>query len=185
MSRVSVVLAAGAARRFGSDKLSARFRGEALVYHAIRAARAAPVERVVVIAHPALETGVWDGSPAVEVVRLSSGALSETLAAGVRAALGAEGLFVFLGDMPLVPHDIAGRLAAIIGQAFAAVPRSGGVAGHPVLFAARAFPKLAELTGDTGAGRLLRDRDDVAYLEVDDDAILRDVDRPEDLSALG
>ena len=44
MTLVALVLAAGSARRFGSDKLSAPFRGLPLVRHAIRAARANPVD---------------------------------------------------------------------------------------------------------------------------------------------
>lgn len=184
MRLVALVLAAGAARRFGGDKLSAPLRGEPLLFHAIRAARAAPVERVVIVARPGLETGAWAGAPPVETLRLESTALSDSLRAGIAAAGDADGAFVFLGDMPELPPDEAARLAARLGDAFAAVPRHGGKPGHPVLLAARAFPEIARLTGDAGAGKLLRGRADVVF---DDDAqagIHPDVDRPEDLARL-
>ncbi|MCJ2184388.1 NTP transferase domain-containing protein, partial [Novosphingobium sp. 1949] len=99
----AIVLAAGAARRFGSDKLSAPLEGEPLVFHAIRTARLAPVERVIVVAHCALAIGDWPGTPPVEPVRLASDALATSLRAGLAAAQahGAlDGVFVFLGDMP-------------------------------------------------------------------------------------
>jgi molybdenum cofactor cytidylyltransferase len=102
----AVVLAAGSARRFGSDKLSATFDGKPLISHAIRAAQAAPVDRVVVVAHPALDLGA---STELALVRLASGALSDSLRAGLAAAGDVDGLFVFLGDMPLVPHGAASR----------------------------------------------------------------------------
>ncbi|HUD29183.1 MAG TPA: nucleotidyltransferase family protein [Novosphingobium sp.] len=178
---VAVVLAAGRATRFGSDKLSALLDGEPLLFHAIRAARAAPVTKVLVVARPGLDTGDWPGAPPVEIVRLVSTALSDTLKAGIAAAGEADGAFVFLGDMPRLPHGLAARLAAAIGPAYAAMPRHAGKPGHPVLFSARAFTDIATLTGDEGAGRLLRRHGDVAFDECTDPAIHFDVDRPEDL----
>lgn len=181
MNLVALVLAAGSARRFGSDKLSASLAGEALIRHAIRAARAAPVNRVIVVARPGLDIGEWPDDPPVEVMQIKSDALSSSLKAGIAAAAGTEGAFVFLGDMPRIPHGEAARLAAILGSAYAALPRHKGRPGHPVLLSARAFPDIARLSGDSGAGPLLKNRPDVAFDECPDPAIHFDVDRPEDL----
>ncbi len=184
MTYVAIVLAAGAGRRFGGDKMQAAFRGAPLVRHAIRAARAAPVSRIIVVRPPDLALGDWPGSPAIEAITIESDALSTSLKAGVRAAEGASGAFVFLGDMPLVPHGVAGALAAILGDNFAAVPRFEGKCGHPVLFAARAFPALADLQGDRGAGALLAGRDDIAFDDCTVGTILLDIDRTEDVERL-
>ena len=184
MNHVALVLAAGSATRFGSDKLSAVLDGEPLLFHAIRAARAAPVSRVIVVARPGLGTGTWQGTPPVDVLRIASSALSDSLKAGIAAAHGADGAFVFLGDMPRVPHDEAARLAGLIGDNYAALPRHQGRPGHPVLLSARAFTDMAALGGDEGAGRLLRRRDDVVFDDCTDSAIHLDVDRPEDLGRL-
>lgn len=182
MNLAALVLAAGSATRFGSDKLSASFRGEPLVHHAIRAARAAPVNRVVVVAHPALDLGEWPGEPIVEVRRLASSELSASLREGITALGDVDGAFVFLGDVPLVPHDLAGLLAARIGDAYAAMPRHAGKPGHPVLLSARAFADVLALKGDEGAGRLLRGRDDVVIEDCADPCICFDIDRPADLN---
>ncbi|MFD2135480.1 NTP transferase domain-containing protein [Novosphingobium resinovorum] len=125
MSAVALVLAAGHSTRFGSDKLSARLDGEPLLHHAIRTARAAPVERVIVVARPGLDTGEWPGTPAVETLRLESYALSETLKVSIAAAGEAKAAFVFLGDMPRIPAEVAPTLAAAIGDAYAAMPCHG------------------------------------------------------------
>ena len=184
MRLVAIVLAAGAARRFGSDKLSATFAGEPLVHHAIRAARAAPVERVIVVCGPALAIGAWTGTPPVEAVRIASAALSDSLKAGIAAAYACDGAFVFLGDMPLAPHAVAARLAEALGGNYAAIPRHDGANGHPVLLSAIAFADIAALSEDEGAGRLLKRRSDLAFVDAPDRAILLDVDRPADLASL-
>lgn len=184
MNRIALVLAAGRAERFGADKLAAAFRGKPLLAHAIAAARAAPVERVIVVTRPGVtlpETG--EGVP-VEVLSIASDALSDSLKAGIAAADGADAVFVFLGDMPLVPHGIAAPLAAVLGDALAAAPRCDGQPGHPVLLASRAFPAIMDLTGDRGAGPLLRGCSDVVWLDVADRGVLADVDTPADVARL-
>jgi molybdenum cofactor cytidylyltransferase len=184
MRLAALVLAAGSSSRFGSDKLSALLDGEPLILHAIRAARAAPVERVFVVAREGLAIGDWAGSPEVERISLISEALSTSLRAGIEAASGFDGVYVFLGDMPRVPRDLADQLAAVLGQAFAAVPRHAGRAGHPVLLSARSFAEVTGLEGDAGAGKLLKSRNDIAYVECDDPGVLLDIDRPGDLADL-
>lgn len=184
MKLAAVVLAAGAGTRFGGDKLNAEFRGDPLLSHAIRAARAAPVDEVIVVTRPGQPIGTWEGDPPVRGIEIDSEALSDSLKAGIAAASGADGAFVFLGDMPLVPHEIAGQLAARLGEAFAALPRHDGRPGHPVLLSARAFGTIAGLEGDEGAGRLLRARDDIVLEDWPDARIHLDIDWPEDIARL-
>lgn len=184
MKLAAIVLAAGSASRFGGDKLSAPLNGEPLLHHAIRAARAAPGERVIVVTAPGLAIGEWPGAPEVTALPLASGALSASLRAGLTAAGAVDGVFVFLGDMPLIPLDLAARLAEALGDRFAAVPRQEGRIGHPVLLSARAFAAVAKLEGDTGAGKLLRSRNDLAVVDCADAGIHLDVDRREDLARL-
>lgn len=184
MRLIAIVLAAGSASRFGSDKLAASFRGEPLLHHAIRAARAAPVERVVVICRPGSDTATWNEAPPVEFIELDSTEMSASLRTGTEAAGDADGAFVFLGDMPLVPHEVAGKLAEQLGEHFAVLPRRQTRTGHPVLLSAHAFPEIASLTGDEGAGKLLQGRSDVGFVECANEAIHFDIDRPEDMEAL-
>lgn len=185
MSLAALVLAAGAASRFGSDKLSALLDGEPLLHHAIRTARQAPVKKVIVVTREGMEAGTWEGAPPVEVVPIQSDALSTSLKAGIAAAGDVGGVFVFLGDMPRIPPDQAARLSELIGDGYAALPRNGGIPGHPVLLSARALPDIVRLSGDEGAGRLLRMRSDVVFDERSDPGIILDIDRPADLARLG
>lgn len=184
MNLKAIVLAAGKSSRFGSNKLTAEFRGEPLLHHAIRAAKAAPVAEVLVIAHPDTFIGEWAGAPPVRAVHLASSALSESLRAGIAAAGDVDGVFVYLGDMPLVPHAISGALAKVLGDHYAALPRHAGRPGHPALLSRKTFADLADLQGDAGAGRVLKEREDVVYLDCDSPYIHADVDMPADLERL-
>ncbi len=181
MKLAAIVLAAGSATRFGSDKLSAELHGKALVRHAIEAACAAPVEQVIVVRRPDLEIGDWPVPPSVTTIDIESEALSASLKAGIAAAADMDGAFIFLGDMPLVPHDVAGRLAAILDGHYAALPRHDGRPGHPVLLSAKAFPDIVNLQGDEGAGKLLRKRQDIIFDECPNSLIHLDIDCAEDL----
>jgi molybdenum cofactor cytidylyltransferase len=185
----AVVLAAGAGARFGGAKLSAPWRGGVLIDGALQAALAAPVQRVIVVTgiDPAVAKRVEAlGDPRLALVHAADHALG--MSASLRAGLAATsrdvaGVFVFLGDMPLVPYDIAGRLAAALeGGALAAAPACDGRRGHPALFTAALFSRLVALKGDVGARDILDGLGErLVLVETDDPGVLADVDRPEDL----
>jgi molybdenum cofactor cytidylyltransferase len=190
----AIVLAAGAGSRFGGAKLSAPWRGGALVDGALAAAYAAPVRRVTVVtgADPAVAGAVqtWTarrpGRPEFRLVHAQAHA--EGMGASLRTGIDAlapdcAGVFVFLGDMPLVPPEIALRLAqAVRAGALAAAPTFQGRRGHPVLFARPLLPRLAEAAGDSGARDLLASlRDHLVLIEATNGGVLADVDAPRDL----
>lgn len=179
--RVAIVLAAGHGTRFGGGKLAALLAGRPLLDHAVAAALAAPAERVIVVVRPGTKL---PEDPRLELVELPSAALSETLRAGLAAAGPAEAALIFLGDMPVVPHDMAARLVAALGDSLAALPEFGGKPGHPVLLTRRGFALAHDLAGDEGLGRALRGREDVVRLEVEDEGVVLDVDTPEALARL-
>lgn len=178
---VAIVLAAGHGSRFGGGKLAAMLAGRSLLDHAVAAALASPAERVIVVGRPGT---VLPREPRLSLIELPSAALSELLRAGLAAAGEAGAALVFLGDMPLVPHDMAARLIAGLGQNLAALPEFDGKPGHPVLIARRGFALADDLTGDQGLGRALRGREDVVRLAVEDEGVVLDVDTPEALARL-
>jgi molybdenum cofactor cytidylyltransferase len=184
-SFAAIVLAAGRGERFapdgGGSKLAAPLAGQPLLDHAVRAALAAPVREVIVVGRPG--TGVI-ADPRVRFVALASTALSDSLRAGLAAAGDSMGAFVFLGDMPLIPPDMAARLAAVIGEGPAALPEWHEQPGHPVLLARSAFALADGLTGDEGLGRVLRGLAGVVRMPVEDEGVILDIDRPGDLAVI-
>ena len=197
----AIVLAAGAGTRFGGGKLLADYRGRPLLDHALDAALAAPVDRVtavirpgdaavaaLVAARPETRASAPFGAPLRAPLRtLTAPDAAEGLGASLRAGIAAldpatEGALVFLGDMPDVPLDLAGDLAAALsGGVEIAAPIHAGRRGHPVLFARACFSALMALTGDRGAQGLMAARA-VALVETDAPGVLFDVDRREDLA---
>ncbi len=185
----AIVLAAGSGARFGGRKLTAPWRGGRLIDGALAAALAAPVREVVVVT--GADAGVvGHATERVRWVRARDhrDGMAASLKAGV-AALSAdcEGVFVFLGDMPLVPPDVPPALAEALARgALAAAPAFEGRRGHPVLFGRSLFPALARLEGDEGAREVLRGLGDgLAIVATSDPGVLIDVDAPGDLDALG
>jgi nicotine blue oxidoreductase len=157
---VGLVLAAGAARRFGSPKQLARFDGRPLLEHALLAmASARLVERVVVVlgAHSdaVLASVERHGAAAVICGDWDEGQAA-SLRAGVAAATGAGAVVVTLGDQPAIAAEAIDRVVAARDGASLAVRASyAGRPGHPVLLEQPLFAAVAALSGDEGARGLL------------------------------
>jgi len=187
-----VVLAAGAATRFGGPKQVAQWRGVALVRHAAHAALAACPAGVVVVtgAHAQAVAGALAGLPLALAhnPRWAEG-LATSLACGLGALPpGATACLVLPCDLPRVEGADLGRLAA----AWAAEPGRiaaawyDGHPGTPAVFPAAAWPELRALRGDAGARGLLAARAAAGDLtRVELPAAGADVDTPADLVGEG
>lgn len=178
----ALILAAGSARRFGSDKRLFPIDGVAMLARTVGVYRTV-FDDVAVVIRPD-ESRIADlvlaaGARVVEARDASRGQ-SRSLAAGVAAFDEARGLVVGLGDMPFVaPATLRAIVAEMSAYAEHIVrPRHAGKPGNPVGFPARAFAALARIEGDTGAREVVAASDRVRFVDVDDTGILTDVDRP-------
>lgn len=154
-----MVLAAGAATRFGGMKQLAMFEGRPLLEHSVRAMTAAPVGRVVVVLGAAAEdviAGVdLHGAEPLVCARWDEGQ-SASLACGLAELADCEAVVVTLGDQPRMSPDAIRRVIAARGNRAAAVRATyGGGPGHPVLLERELFEPLRNVTGDHGARNLL------------------------------
>lgn len=156
-----LVLAAGAASRFGGPKQVAQWRGAALVQRAALAALATCPAGVVVVtgAHADDVAGVLAGLP---VVRAHNPRWADGLAASLACGLGAllpaaTACLVLPCDQPGVDAGELGRLAAAWARAPTRVAAAwyDGHAGAPAIFPAARWPALRALHGDAGARALL------------------------------
>jgi molybdenum cofactor cytidylyltransferase len=189
----ALLLAAGQSRRMGGpNKLLAEVDGAPMVAYVARrllASRARPI--IAVLGNQADAVDAALGKLPVERVRNPefAGGLSTSLKRGIAALPpDLEGALICLGDMPLISGRHIDRLIAAInpleGRAII-VPTRRGKRGNPVLWSKRFFVEMAELAGDVGAKHLIGEHAElVAEVEMDDDAVLIDIDTPEALAAL-
>lgn len=195
----AVVLAAGASRRFGADKL----------LHPVKAGNST-MPLIARSLSPWLEAFsqvtvvVRDGSDALQRQveqalgpertaairwRLCPDAvigMSASLASGVAYNHNADGWLIGLADMPSVPSAIIGEVRdAIAAGAPLAAPYCDGQRGHPVGFSSRYRDELLALQGDAGARAILkRDAGSLRRIDTTDRGIFTDIDNPEDLIGL-
>lgn len=181
-----LVLAAGAATRFGSPKQLATREGRPLLEHSLAALAAAPLDRrLVVLGAEADRIRAQVDLHGCEVVVCEDWAEGQarSLACGVAAADGAEAVLVLLGDQPGVTAEAIERVLAARGAPALAVRATyGGAPGHPVLLERPLLGRVRELQGDVGARVLLEGRGElVREVACDDVGSGRDIDTAEDL----
>jgi len=187
-----ILLAAGYSKRFGSNKLleplpaGAPGAGTPIALAAARHLVEVLRNPIAVVRPRAAKLAKLLRDAGCEVVVCENAAegMGTSLAAGVRAAAGADGWVIALADMPfLQPQTIRAIANALAAGAAIAAPSYRGERGHPVGFARRFFAELAALRGDEGARELLKHYPGLLRLyDVDDPGILRDIDRPSDLT---
>jgi len=186
----AIVLAAGLGSRFGSaSKPLAEIRGKPMIRHVCEAALASAARPVlVVLGHRGEEVATalrGCGGQTVICPDFAEG-LSRSLQAGF-AALPEEAraAVILLADMPFVETAVIDALVAAWRgdpSAPAIVPVHEGRRGNPVLLSRALGPEIAALTGDQGAGPLLRRLPGVVELACAQASILRDIDTPQALA---
>ena len=187
-SIAGILLAAGASRRFGADKLTQKLPDGSLV--AVRACRnlLAATDKVLAVVRPGSEALAAQLSAAGAEVGICTDAengMSASLVFGIRSCPEASGWLIALADMPwIAPKTIRKVVDALRLGAPIAVPCWLGRHGHPVGFSQALGPDLAALRGDAGAKAVIQAYLDQAHLiDCNDPGIFKDIDRPEDLSS--
>ncbi len=162
----AVVLAAGPAPRFGGGKLLAPLDGRPILAHVLDAVRAAgPAETVVVLGHGAAaieRRDPWAGERRVVQPGRRSAACRARSGSASRRSTGPaghlDGVFVLLGDQPLVDPAVLRALARAEvrdGIGFVAPRYVGGGGSNPVLVLGAGRRWIDEATGDRGLGPIL------------------------------
>lgn len=176
-----VIPAAGRSSRMrGADKLMAEVDGQPLLTRvAKRAAQVAPV-RVVLAEGQDSRTAALDGLP-LEIITIAPGqGMAASLVAGVSGLNSA--VMVVLADMPDITAEDMATLTALWRAGAGPILRGAdksGTPGHPVILPASTLPDIAKLTGDQGAGKILKARArDVRLYPLGPQACL-DLDTPE------
>ncbi len=188
----AVLLAAGQSRRMGNvNKLLADVDGDPMIVRVAGALKASQATGITVVtgheADRVQKTLTSLGATFIHNSAYAEG-LSTSLKTGVEAVPeNADAVLFAQGDMPGLSATHVNRLIAafnpVEGRAII-VPTHGGKRGNPVLWSRGFLPEMAAIEGDVGARHLIGAYADmVAEVEMDDDAVLTDLDTPDALAS--
>lgn len=183
-SGVAVVLAAGSATRFGSDKRLASIDGKAMLHRSLEPYLKV-IDQVCIVVRPNDDIGqhIPRNVRAIEAPSAHLG-MGHSLATAANELKGVPWILVGLADMPWINSKTIRLVKARLESESNAIvrPTLQKEPGHPVGFTGNFLSSLSKLQGDAGAKYVVRENSEqVIDIEVNDAGILRDVDRPEQL----
>jgi molybdenum cofactor cytidylyltransferase len=185
----AILLAAGESKRMGQPKQLLTWQGRTLLQHSLESLIDSDADEIVlVLGHEA--DLIRKSLPALPVKIVINPDYRQGMASSLRQGLlamdpGSEAFLVLLADQPGIGPEIINTL---IRRFRKADPKRGivrpvyrGLRGHPVLIGARYLQEALQLQGDVGARRILLNHpEDILEIEVDQDAVLKDIDTPEE-----
>ena len=191
---LAIVLAAGASRRFGSDKRFAQTTAGTSLIQATVSALAGHVDAVYIAIRPDdVIDDSWPRSSSAAATHYVRAPRAEqgmgcSLADAVRQLPPGCDVLVALADMPFIQGATVGRLVHHFRHSTRSAPIvfpqfAGSMSrGHPVIFHHGYRGELEALQGDKGASGIFLDHHDALDpLEVHDRGVLVDIDQPADL----
>ena len=182
-----LVMAAGNASRFRSNKLLAELNGKPVIRHALEAVPKSAFHRVLVVTqYPEVEELAHYFS--FETLRndCPDAGISRTIRLGTEALQDCSAILYMVADQPLLDNATVEQLLKvwrehpcnIVGAAH------NGKRGNPNIFPKEFFRELCELEGDHGGNTIIARYPDRLLLVEVDRSKLQDIDTPQVLNAL-
>ena len=183
-----IILAAGLSTRMGEPKQLLPFGGSTIIETVIDNLLASKLnEVIVVVGHEAKKVRARIRHKPVKIVYnpdYKEGMLTSAQCGVGQISASADAFAMTLVDLPLITPDLVNLVIDTYVQTGGgiAVPSYNYRRGHPVIFNRRYTVDLLALDGDSGGVRSLfrKYADDIHYVTVDTDRVLRDIDYRED-----
>lgn len=183
-----IILAAGEGKRMGKVKLTLPLGDKQLIEWVLQAVKLAPLDKYFLVVRPEdkemIKIGESWGAEIVLNPEYRSG-----MSSSIRKALDqisselVEGIFILLGDQPLINPSIIFKMlkAFTPGKREIVVPFYKDKQGNPVLFDNYWRDELLELSGDVGGRVLIKAHPErIKRVKIPDESIFIDIDREED-----
>jgi len=185
----AIVLAAGESKRMGQPKQLLTWQGKTLLQHVLESLTHSDAEEIIlVLGHES--DRITKSLPTLPIKIVINQDYDQGMASSLRQGLLAmdpksEAFLVCLADQPGIGPEIMNDLIREFRQAD---PKRGivrpvyrSLRGHPVLIGAQYLQEALHLQGDVGARRILMNHpEDILEIDVDQDAVLKDIDTPEE-----
>lgn len=160
-----IVLAAGGSTRLGKPKQLLPYKGVSLLQHAVKEAIGTTLTPVIVVAgsNAALIKNELT-SMAVDLVENSNwqSGMASSIVTGLNFLLSrypeVDGVIFLMSDQPFVNATLLNELLLVHRKTTKPMVASSynKMMGVPALFSKNIFPQLLQLTGDTGARKILQ-----------------------------
>ena len=185
-----VLLAAGAGKRFGGNKLAAQVHGKPMYLWAMENIEEMKTElpAVVVTGTPEIVSAaeakgmiaIFNGQPELGI--------SLSIRLGIEAVIQedrkVDGILFMVCDQPWLEKTTLVRLMSEFDGGILALSY-GERRGNPVIFSREYLKELSELSGDIGGRQVMaRHRENVRFLEVNDEKERQDIDKREQIEVI-
>ncbi|MDE0681937.1 MAG: nucleotidyltransferase family protein [Candidatus Poribacteria bacterium] len=182
-----ILLAAGLSTRMGEPKQLLPFGGSTIVETVVDSMLGAKFDEViVVVGHRAEEIQTQLGARPIKTVfnRDYREGMLTSAQTGVRSLESSEAFALMLVDQPFITSALIDQVVDAYRQTEKgiALPSYNYKRGHPVIFDQKYARDILALTSESGGVRTLFKKygDDIHYVTVDTDSVLRDIDYRED-----
>ncbi len=187
-----IVLAAGAARRLGQQKLFLDLKGKPVLQWVLEAALSSQLDEVICVIRELNEARrkiplKQDKLRWIVNERAHEGQSTSVIAGLQSVSPDCEAGLFLVGDQPLVNRELINGLVELFRRSgrLIVAPDFQEQTRNPVLFDRRLFPELLQLTGDRGGkGLLEKHRKNTAFLTWEREESFLDVDTWEDYERL-
>ena len=184
----AIVLAAGNSTRFGPDnKLSASISSRTILTQSCEVLLQSSIDDIIVVLGIDVDHASVLPSDLRSVINNNpSEGIASSIIAGVKACPeNCDGIMIYLADMPFIHPDTIDKLITAFHRSNGEkiiIPQFFNQRGHPVIFPINFKSKLMQLTGDTGARKIIEaHKKDCAFVTVNDEGVIRDIDTQEEL----
>ena len=187
----AILLAAGQSKRMGGEnKLTKEIQGVSLIKHSVKNILAASIDELIIVLGYQKEIieKLIDKNNKIKFVfnKVFENGMSSSIKTGLNnLSEKTEAFFICLGDMPMVNHDIYNQLIKSKDNKEIIVPTYKGQQGNPVLFNKSMKEKVIDISGDSGAKKILElNKAKILNLEINDQSIAKGFNTQDDFSSL-
>ncbi len=183
-----IVMAAGASKRFGGNKLTMPFNSRPIFHYALDALPTELLSQIAVVSGKAeiLDEAKRRGFIPVLNDKPELGP-PRTIRLGMEAISNADAIMFMVADQPLLTRkSVAGQIGFFSENSSSIVAMGvGNRRGNPVIFPRAYFDELMSLHGERGGGAVMAmHEDDVLLYQIKDESELMDIDTALDYALL-
>ena len=176
----AILLAAGESKRMnGENKLTKKIHGTPLIKHSVKNILSSSIDELIVVLgyQKEIVEKLIGKNEKIKIVFNKN--FENGMASSIKTGLNhfsekTEAFFICLGDMPLISHNIYNQLIKSKNNKEIIVPTYKGQQGNPVLFDKSIKEKIMNISGDSGAKKILElNKDKILNLEINDQSIAK------------